>query len=384
MITCSSCGKANQPTRKFCIRCGASLLAKIQAPVPKAPAPAVETRIAASEAPAKKPAATRESAPSEKPSVTSGDKWVRPSEVSRDRLRTAERHTEKTELEKAREAFAVADGVDPEQRMLRASELRELMASPPPAPAPRAAPEPRAAAPSEPPRAASLPRATRPVEPAPAAPVPRTEARMQPVNSVEPSMPPVPRPSSGTPPEEPQMSRWTEQPSDEALPSAAREPPLAAKPSMPPVAQAPPTRMVPPAVRTSPSVAPRPPVLSPSQYPDDSRIREIESDISHFSKQCRDLETELERTRSRLDEEVERYGAVAESKRIRAETLEEDTRRAKSEWSDADKEYRRVKSRRDKEVSDAQKRIDDQAKRIKNAEMAREKRIRELEKEKQA
>ena len=131
-------------------------------------------------------------------------------------------------------------------------------------------------------------------------------------------------------------------------------------------------------------MAPQPTVLSPSKYPDDSRIREIESDISHFRNQCQELEAELERARARLDEEVERYGAVAESKRIRAETLEEDTRRAKTEWSDADKEYRKVKSRRDKEVSDAQKRIDDQTKRIKNAELAREKRTREIEKEKQA
>lgn len=154
-------------------------------------------------------------------------------------------------------------------------------------------------------------------------------------------------------------------------------------PSAPRVVQAPPARMMPPATRTSPSLAPQSTVLSPSKYPDDSRIREIESDIAHFRNQCQDLETELERTRSRLDEEVERYGAAAESKKVRAETLDEDARRAKSEWNEADKEYRRVKSKRDKEVSDAQKRIDDQTKRIKNAEAARDKRIRELDKEKQ-
>ena len=351
-------------------------------PAPKVPA--VEPKIAPSEAPVKKPTAVREAPPPEKLSVTTGDKWVRPSEVSRDRLRTGERHTGKTELEKAREAFAVADGSDPEQRMLRASELRELMATPPSAPAPRASPEPRISAPSEPPRTAPPARATRPIEPAPSVPATRTEARAQTMNSVQPSTPAVSKTPSGPPSEELQTGGWTEGPSDEAIPSAARQSPPAAMPSVPRIVQAPPARMMPPATRTSPSVAPQSTVFPPSKYPDDSRIREIESDISHFRNQCQDLETELQSTRARLDQEVEQYGSVAESKRIRADTLEEDARRAKSEWNEADKEYRRVKSKRDKEVSDAQKRIDDQTKRIKNAEAARDKRIREIEKEKQA
>jgi hypothetical protein len=70
-------------------------------------------------------------------STTTGDKWVRPSEVSRDRVRTAGGRRGKTELEKAREAFARAEevGIDEEgdgvieTRMLRASEVRELLES---------------------------------------------------------------------------------------------------------------------------------------------------------------------------------------------------------------------------------------------------------------
>jgi len=61
---------------------------------------------------------------------------VRPSEISRDRVRTATGAKRKTELEKAREAFERAEnvGIDEaagsgivESRMLRASEVRELL-----------------------------------------------------------------------------------------------------------------------------------------------------------------------------------------------------------------------------------------------------------------
>ncbi|MGY5862703.1 MAG: hypothetical protein RTU09_10075 [Candidatus Thorarchaeota archaeon] len=61
---------------------------------------------------------------------------MRPSEISRDRVRAAEGAKRKTELEKAREAFSKAEnvGIDEasgsgivESRMLRASEVRELL-----------------------------------------------------------------------------------------------------------------------------------------------------------------------------------------------------------------------------------------------------------------
>lgn len=61
---------------------------------------------------------------------------MRPSEISRDRVRAAEGTKRKTELEKAREAFSKAEnvGIDEadgsgivESRMLRASEVRELL-----------------------------------------------------------------------------------------------------------------------------------------------------------------------------------------------------------------------------------------------------------------
>ena len=127
MRTCDKCGKANQPTRKFCIRCGGSLIKKSKptsapTPAPVAPAPV---------APAVTPQPT---APS-----TTDNQFVKPSEVSRDRVRVAGGTKQKSELEKARDAFAKAEsvGIDEpegsgiiETRMLRASEVRELLEGP--------------------------------------------------------------------------------------------------------------------------------------------------------------------------------------------------------------------------------------------------------------
>ncbi len=122
--TCDKCGKANQPTRKYCIRCGGSLLKKTKpAPATAVPAPAVET-----------PVTPQPTAP-----TTTEDQWVKPSEVSRDRVRVAGGTKQLSELEKARAAFAKAEtvGIDEpegsgiiETRMLRASEVRELLEGP--------------------------------------------------------------------------------------------------------------------------------------------------------------------------------------------------------------------------------------------------------------
>ncbi|MHA1927654.1 MAG: hypothetical protein ACTSV2_03630, partial [Candidatus Thorarchaeota archaeon] len=129
MRTCDKCGKANQPTRKFCIRCGGSLLKKSKpapAPAPVAPAPVappVETPVT----------------PQPNSTAKTNDQWVKPSEVSRDRVRVAGGTKQLSELDKARAAFAKAEtvGIDEpdgsgviETRMLRASEVRELLEGP--------------------------------------------------------------------------------------------------------------------------------------------------------------------------------------------------------------------------------------------------------------
>lgn len=127
--TCDKCGKANQPTRKYCIRCGLSLIKEAKpekAPLPDAPAPAV-------------PEAPATPTPETTPTATE-DTFVKPSSVSTDRVRSAGGPTRpKSEFEKAKEAFAKAEtvGIDEpggsgivETRMLRASEVKELLEGP--------------------------------------------------------------------------------------------------------------------------------------------------------------------------------------------------------------------------------------------------------------
>ncbi len=133
MRVCSNCGKSNLPTRKFCIRCGRSLLdTKVEMKRATAPAPEVpEVGRVVTGAPA------QESRRAEPPKpVDDGEQWVKPSEVSRDRVRSSSSSSRMTEMEKARAAFERADKVGIEEdgtgvvetRMLRASEVKELMA----------------------------------------------------------------------------------------------------------------------------------------------------------------------------------------------------------------------------------------------------------------
>jgi hypothetical protein len=177
MQVCPKCGKANQVTRKFCIRCGASLLvplAKKEAKQPSEPRETGKLTTAATIAKAKAASAEPEE---ETPSPTTKDEWVRPSSVSRDRVRAGERSRGKSELQKAREAFARAEAVGVadedtdivETRMMRASEVRGLLqaaeaesATPSPAPPARAE--------ASPPVSPPTPRAVRPASSVPTEP----------------------------------------------------------------------------------------------------------------------------------------------------------------------------------------------------------------------
>ncbi len=129
MRTCEKCGKANQPTRKFCIRCGASLIKEMAPQAAQEPVPTPEAPAAPEPAKSTPPPV----------STTTDDHWVKPSQVSRDRVRVAGGSKQKSELEKAKEAFAKAEtvGIDEadgsgviETRMLRASEVKELLEGP--------------------------------------------------------------------------------------------------------------------------------------------------------------------------------------------------------------------------------------------------------------
>jgi len=127
MRTCANCGKSNLPTRKFCIRCGRSLLSTKSA--------GETTRVVQTESPRVVHERTEKLSNKEPPTpVDESQEWVKPSEVSRDRVRTST-SKDHSEMDKAKAAFAKADavGIDEddsgvvETRMLRASEVKELM-----------------------------------------------------------------------------------------------------------------------------------------------------------------------------------------------------------------------------------------------------------------
>ncbi len=133
MRICANCGKANQPTRKYCIRCGRSLISEAPSKR-KAVAPIPERGTVTTEETYKKreKLETVDEAPTP---VDEEEQWVKPSEVSKDRIRAGAGQKRMTELEKAQAAFAKAEevGIDEEDsgvvvtRMLRASEVKELM-----------------------------------------------------------------------------------------------------------------------------------------------------------------------------------------------------------------------------------------------------------------
>ncbi len=115
MKTCPKCGKVNQPTRKYCIRCGASL---------RKPPSRKRATTKAKPEPEPEPAIVGTSPP---PPVTD-DEWVRPSQIRKDRVRTTSKKKGTSEMDKARRTFEEAEHSD--SRMLRASEVHELIEGP--------------------------------------------------------------------------------------------------------------------------------------------------------------------------------------------------------------------------------------------------------------
>lgn len=367
------CGKANQPTRKYCIRCGALLIegddsteeddiqVKMPEPTPKEPKPVERGKGDLS--------------------VTTGDKWVRPSQVAKDRMLSAERHIEKTEFEKAQEAFSKEKSQEGDGRMLRASELRDLMIDASPASDPKDA-------------------ATPTVSPESRTPTPRIEQEV--------------------------VTREVSQPMTVHITNSVREAPedMAVSPKSVPVLESvkpiPPTKTKtqeseimqppPPATPISPERSldehPAAPVkemvkaessinipmvsslMEPEKQdvlkspPEDSRVRELSADITHYEQQMQQLEAELESLKLDHDGERKWLGTVAETKRIRVEALEDDLKKARGEFNVAKKDLQAAENRMKKEINEARKRINAQKMRIKNAEKALEKRQKDLEREK--
>ena len=388
----------NQPTRKFCVRCGASMLKPIEPKKPKAETPAVtETPVAAKPSP---PA-------SDSFSRSTDDKWVRPSEVSKDRMRHAEKHTGKTEMEKAMEAFKRAETVGIEEeagegivetRMLRASEVRELLESAESfAAQPELQPETTdSAAPGVPPGA--LPAAPSPADIEQSLLGAKSGYVDQPPE--EPTVVPEPEPVAGFAPQQPaqppaqpsESLEWEETPQPTAAPPSV--------PSIPPAAATTPT----PVAETAP---PEPAAISQEQveelaqaatekveallakiprpeYLEDSTIQKIISDFRGFHIDLRKFEVELASVSIQWDERIRLLKNAEETKRLQFEGLTEQTRLAKDEWDNASKDRKDAENGRKNEISSREKRIKETTKTIGQVEKALERRVRDLEKEKKS
>ena len=122
--------------------------------------------------------------------------------------------------------------------------------------------------------------------------------------------------------------------------------------------------------------------VTPDEYLRDEKTRKIDLDIKALGLERKQLQSDMDKLHARLDVEVERYRTAVDAKRTRAESIERELRLAKKEWDEADKEYKNAESHRKKELSAVEKSIDDVGKRTRKAEEAKRKRIEEIEKQK--
>ena len=330
MRTCAKCGKANLPTRKYCLRCGASLISATEPEAPKA-------------SPQPEPVAPP--TPPNQVSTTTADKWVRPSEISTDRVRKSAPKA-KSELEKAREAFARAEEVGIEEgdegivetRMLRASEVRELLES---------AAEYEAQSPSMP----AQPEAIEPGAPtqpaAPAIPTPKDleegilGSQSSLVEKPAPPVTPEPPPAAPTPPGGPPAPAA---PTPPAAPAPKPKPP-APKAKPPPTTPAPaPVTAPPPSVPIAQQVIPEVEVIemkiSDPEYLKDKKMSSTLTDLRHLHLELKQANADLAAVAAHLENDVQNCRNSTEVKRIHYESIQEQARLAKEEWSAAEKEYR--------------------------------------------
>ncbi len=364
MRECPKCQRQNQPTRKYCTRCGANLLVPIEEVKPPTPQPdVVETP----------------EIPKADPVPTEDTPLVMPSKVETDRVIPPERHVEKTELEKAQEVFSRADGAGIEEesgegivepRMLRASEVRELMDN-----------------------AAEL------SESAPTQPSGTLESHERHAASTKPSPEDIERSILGAKSEFVKKPEpIPEPPQPIAEPITTPDTPVAPSPEPVPHEPAPekvpmaPTPKPAPTVEDKATESPQDVTAEMWEYeakvPDKAYLEDVGikgslADLKHLLIEQKQVESDLGSCRSRHDETVQQYRNMAEVKRINYESFQEQAKHAKDEWNDAEKEYRRAEDRRKNEISSREKRINKIQKQIKKNESSMQKRVRELDKVKE-
>ncbi len=382
MKTCASCGKANNPTRKYCLRCGKPLYQDKEPKRPVSqPISTDEQKFNGAVKQLEEVITPDNASQPTTPKVTTDDKWVKPSEISRDRVRTTSSTMGKSEMEKAKEAFARAEKVGiveengeiVETRMVRASEVQELMEG-----ISRQQEVATHVIQQEPEHPLPVQRAT-PIsvpEKPPTATIPQPQVPTDTQTQVPPKVEVFEEPRS-IPPMEKKMPTSSIQDKPITLP---QEPPVAEQV----------TRLAPNAIDTASSLkAPIPEldqIISEISSPDflqDQVIRETVDDLTNLYKEVKHYETDLRSTSGRLEKEAKECWNKAEVKRIQFESLEEQLRLAKQEWSDASKVYQNADKRKKDEISSREKHIKDLEKKISKTEDNIRKRIKDLERERE-
>ncbi len=325
MKTCPKCGRANDVTRKFCVRCGASLLATAEAAKPKAPAAVVPETGRVTTAASLRGAKEVEGV-TEGEETSSADEIRVPSMAAPEETKVTTSSYEMPLETTGEKGSAEVAGVESE----KGKEVMKLVLEKVKEAEARAKKE--AAAPKLEPSAGVFETAATAEEAEPLVPE-REEPKAAVGSSVR--IPSVLRPS------EEEAKGFVSSVSAAAVSTTADE------------------------------------------YLRDEKIRKIELDIKALGLEHKQLQSDLDNLRARLDPEVERYRTAADAKRTRTESIERDLKLAKKEWDDADKEYKNAESHRKKELSAVEKRIEDVDKRTKKAEESKKKRIEEIEKEKQ-
>ena len=354
MRECPKCQRQNQPTRKYCTRCGANLLELSEKGKPTTPEPdVVETpKVSIAD-----------------PGPTEDSPLMTPSRIETDRVIPPERHVEKTELEKAQETFARAEDVgineEPsagivETRMLRASEVRELMDNATEWSEPETTEGPETPTPPSMPSTDDLERGI-------------LGARSGFVEKPE----PVPEPPPPQPAEE------------EAPHPDIPITPETTTPVVPPASEPAPVMedAVKEAIEAPPDVTAEiwkyEAEIPDKEYLDDFGIKGTLSDIKHSVMELKQAESDLSSCSDSHEETVQQYRNAAEVKRINYQSLDEQAKHAKDQWNDAEKEFRLAEDRRKKETSSREKRVEKIQKQIKKHESSIQKRVKELDKMKE-
>ena len=334
MRTCPKCGRANDVTRKFCVRCGASLLGAPDETKPKRSAVAIpELGRVTTAASLKRSGITEEPAETEAPLGAEKSEVVVPREVLPPEPEMAAEVPEETEMTSFSDKTRPVEGVVEEPTKtaeVESEEGKEIVKQ--------------------------ILEKVR-------------EAETRTKKEATPSTPEFPETTSETPQIEEAVPSLPEHRETERILSR----PERVSASMPTVE----TR------GTVPSVAAAAVSTTADEYLRDEKVRKIELDIKALGTERRQLQSDMDSLRMRLDTEVERYRTAADARKARAESIARDLALAKKEWDDADKEYKNAEDHRKKELSSAEKRIEDVDKRSKKAEDAKRKRIEEIEKAKQ-